>query len=69
MKTFGIHKDIYESDRLKALKNSQKPRPLASVSPQQGDGPLSKANAFANGMTAELKEQLRKEMYAARKNW
>jgi hypothetical protein len=67
MKTFGIHKDIYEDDRMKAIKNSQKPRPLASVSPQQGDSPLSKANAFANGMTEELKAQLRKEMNEARR--
>ena len=67
MKTFGIHKDIYEEDRMKATTNAKKPRPLASVSPQQGDSPLSKANAFANGMTEELKEQLRKEMNQARK--
>lgn len=67
IKTFGIHKDIHEVDRARAIANAQKPRPLASVSPQQGDSPLSKANAFANGMTPELKEQLRKEMAAARK--
>jgi len=69
IKNFGIHKeDLYSSDRARAMKNSQKPRPLASVSPQQGDSPLSKANAFANGMTDELKEQLRREMFTARKN-
>jgi len=69
IKNFGIHKeDVYSNDRAKAVINSKKPRPLASVSPQQGDSPLSKANAFANGMTDELKEQLRREMFAARKN-
>lgn len=69
IKNFGIHKDAAQpnSDRAKAISNSQKPRPLTSVNPTQGDSPLSKANAFANGMTPELKEQLRKEMYAARK--
>jgi hypothetical protein len=70
IKNFGIHQDEppKNSDRAKAIANSQKPRPLTSVSPTQGDSPLSKANAFANGMTDELKEQLRKEMYAARKS-
>jgi len=70
IKNFGIHKDTakHESDRVKAVTNAQKPRPLASVNPTQGDSPLSKANAFANGMTEELKEQLRREMYNARKS-
>jgi len=69
IKNFGIHKDTpkYEADRAKAVSNAQKPRPLASVNPTQGDSPLSKANAFANGMTEDLKKQLREEMYAARK--
>jgi hypothetical protein len=70
IKNFGIHKDTpkFEADRAKAVTNAQKPRPLASVNPTQGDSPLSKANAFANGMTDELKEQLRREMYNARKS-
>lgn len=70
IKNFGIHKDTpkFEADRAKAVSNAQKPRPLASVNPTQGDSPLSKANAFANGMTDELKEQLRREMYNARKS-
>ena len=69
MKGLGIYKDkVFENDRAKAIANTNKPRPLSSVSPQQGDSPLSKANAFANGLTNDLKEQLRKEMYAARKS-
>jgi len=73
IKNFGIHKEaqkelLYGQDKAKALENVSKPRPLASVSPQQGDSPLSKANAFANGMTEELKAQLRKEMQSARRN-
>lgn len=58
----------YDADRALAQKNSAKPRSLTSLSPQQGDSPLSKANAFANGLTDELKVQLRKEMAEARKN-
>ncbi len=58
----------YARDRELAHKNTSKPRPLASVSPQEGsDGPLSKANAFANGLTEELKTQLYKEMMEIRK--
>ena len=38
------------------------------MSPQQGDSPLSRANAFANGLTPELRVQLIKEMEEARKN-
>ena len=70
IKGMGIYKDRNEfmKDRDKAVKNSQKPRPVASVNPQQGDSPLSKANAFANGLTPELQKQLREEMYRARKN-
>lgn len=70
IKNFGIYKDTpkFEADRAKAISNATKPRPLASVNPTQGDSPLSKANAFANGMTDELKEQLRREMYNARKS-
>ena len=67
MKKFGIYKSIYSEDKAKALINAAKPRPLASMSPQQGDSPLSKANAFANGLTNELKAQMQKEMADARK--
>ncbi len=69
MKKFGIHKDLqFEEDKMKAIKNSQKPRPVASVNPQQGDSPLSKANAFANGLSKDLQKQLLAEMAAARRN-
>lgn len=71
IKEMGIYQDpsVFESDRAVALKNANKPRPLASVSPQQGDSPLSKANAFANGLTEELKLQLRKEMIDSMRKW
>lgn len=60
--------DPYIDDKLRAHANASKPRPLASVSPQQGDSPLSKANAFANGLTEELKQQLFKEMMEAKRS-
>lgn len=63
IKKLGIQsEDHYQSDRLRAQTNAAKPRPLTSVNPQQGDSPLSHANAFANGLTDELKAQLLKEM-------
>ena len=70
IKQFGFYKDpVFENDRLKALKNSNKPRPLASVSPQHSDSPLTRANAFASGeLTEEMKAQYRREMYQSRKN-
>ena len=56
-----------EAIRSKARENHAKPRPISSIGAQEGDGPLSKANAFANGLTDELKQQLLKEMQEARK--
>ena len=69
IKKLGIYQeDPYIKDRERAEHNAAKPRPLASVSPQQGDSPLSKANAFANGLTDDLKKQLYKEMVEARRS-
>lgn len=69
IKKLGIHQeDSYVADRARAQTNANKPKPLASVSPQQGDSPLSHANAFANGLTEDLKAQLLKEMMNARRS-
>lgn len=71
VKQYGIYSDApkaptYDNEKAIAQKNSAKPRPLASVSPQQGDSPLSKANAFANGnLSKDMKEQYRREMAEA----
>ena len=54
-------------DRARVQENSKKPRPLSSISPQQGESPLSKANAFSHGLTDELRSQLLKEMQEAKK--
>lgn len=68
IKKFGIQtEDHYADDRARAQANAAKPRPLTSVSPQQGDSPLSHANAFANGLTDELRASLLKEMMNARR--
>ncbi len=69
MKKFGIYKDrTYDNEKAVALKNAQKPRTVSSLNPQQGDSPLSKANAFANGLSKDLQAQLLREMNDARKN-
>jgi hypothetical protein len=68
-KDLGIYQENnYQQEKNRAQENHAKPRPISSISPQQGEGPLSKANAFANGLTDELKAQLLKEMNEARKN-
>jgi phage shock protein A len=69
IKKLGIQsEDPYKSDRELAQKNAAKPRPLTSIAPQQGDSPLSHANAFANGLTDDLRKQLHKEMVDAMKS-
>jgi hypothetical protein len=56
-------------DKERAIKNANKPRPLASVGSSQGnDSPLQRANAFANGLTDDLKAQLHREMIESMKN-
>jgi hypothetical protein len=67
IKKFGIDAPgNEEEDRLK--KNMAKPRSVASISPQQGDSPLTRANPFAQGLTEDVKKQLYKEMTEAARN-
>ena len=69
IKKNGIYvEDTYQKDRALVEKNMAKPRPLSSVSPQQSNSPLSHANAFANGLTKELQEQMIREMDEATRN-
>ena len=69
IKKLGIgSEDTYRQEKEMAQKNAAKPKPLASVAPQQGESPLSRANAFAHGLTPELKAQLWKEIQESRKN-
>lgn len=68
IKNMGIYQeDNYGPDRHKAETNSAKPRPSNTISPQRGESPLSHANAFANGLTEDLRKQLWREMEQARK--
>ena len=63
IKKLGIYvEDNYAPDRNVVQRNSLRPKASASVSPQQGDSPLTRANEFANGLTPELKKQLWREM-------
>jgi hypothetical protein len=54
----------YAADIARAHENAKKPKSMASVSPQQGNTPLSQANRFANGMSNDMKNQVYKEMLA-----
>jgi hypothetical protein len=69
IKKLGIAPDAESvANRQIIEKNMAKPRNLASVSPQKGESPLTRANAFASGLTEDLQKQLRKEMSDAMKN-
>lgn len=69
IKQFGFVTDpAVEKQRAVAQENAAKPRPVASVATQQGAGPLSKANEFAEGLTKNRKQELYREMIEAKKN-
>jgi hypothetical protein len=67
IKQLGI-KPNYDSEQAIIDRNQAKPRPLASLSPQHADSALTHANAFANGLTQDLKDRLYKEMNDAINN-
>jgi|RhiMetdeSRZDD1v2_1073273.scaffolds.fasta_scaffold02819_26 hypothetical protein len=70
IKRLGIspQDDPFKQEKEIAQRNAAKPKSLASISPQQGDSPLSKANAFANGeFNEDMKARLWKEMQQYRK--
>jgi len=65
IKKLGINEDneSFEAEKEVIHKNANKPKPSALLKPQQGDSPLTKANAFATGpLTDELKAAMLKEM-------
>jgi chromosome segregation ATPase len=68
IKNLGIYTDDFQKDKVIAAQNVAKPRPLTSIAPTQGDTPMSRANAFAEGLTDDLAKQLRQEMFQAMKN-
>lgn len=65
IKNLGLMAPDYTQEKTVVNKNFNKPRNSAMVGPQLGDTPLTKANAFENGLTEELKKQLYKEMIEA----
>lgn len=70
IKKLGIsQEDNFIEAKAQTIKNAAKPKPLASISPQKGDTPLSHANAFASGLTPELQAQLIREMNESRKGY
>ena len=70
IKNLNIAKtDTYSAERDRVQRNAAKPRPIASVAPQQGNSPLAQANAFAEGLTDEVKQQLWQETQQFRKNY
>lgn len=65
IKKLGIYQgsgDQYMQEKVRAQQNASKPRPLNSIAPQNGSSPLDQANAFAGGLTKELKAKLYAEM-------
>lgn len=69
IKQFNLaESDLYMQDKQKIQANSIKPKPTATLSPQQGGSPLERANAFDKGLTDELRKQLLNEMKEAMKN-
>lgn len=69
IKKLGINQpDIYAAEKARAQENASKPKPTASLSPQTGESPLSNANAFANGLSDDLKKNLYREMIESMKN-
>lgn len=68
IKLYGLAKPSYQREKEIIAKNSIKPRPASSVNPQQGDSPLSRANAFAQGLTEDRKQQIWDEMQQIIKN-
>lgn len=70
IKKLGIHQDpIYTAEKDRIARNATKPKPTATIAPQKSDSPLQQANAFAQGLTPALREQLRAEMEASRKGY
>lgn len=70
IKKLGIvPESYYNNDKQRVQANAQKPRSSYSAPAQQGDTPLSRANAFAEGLTDSLKQQLLKEMNQSRKGY
>lgn len=70
IKKFGIAPDAQEvANKARVQQNYAKPRPASAAGAQQGESPLTRANAFAEGLSEDLKKQLFKEMNQARQGY
>lgn len=72
IKQLGVYQqpDMYTAEKELAQRNSNKPRPLTSISAQQGDTPMSRANAFAQGpLDEDMKKKYHKEMMQFRQGY
>lgn len=58
----------YDIQKERIDANLAKPRALSSIAPQQAESPLSRVNAFENGLTSDLQKQLWKDMQEAMGN-
>lgn len=69
IKNLGIagHTELNDFNENRIKENMAKPRALSAVTPRN-DNPLTRANAFANGLTPELQKALQKEMAEAMGN-
>lgn len=71
IKKFGIEQDLntYEQENERANKNLAKPKP--AVNTQQGENPLSMANAFAGATTKEARMKIYQQAqeYASKKGF
>ena len=67
LKALGIVKDDpYVAQKEKAQSNASRPMSAQAI---KGQGALSDANIFANGLTPDLKKQLQKEMQQAARSY
>lgn len=60
--------DSYELDQIRVQQNVKKPRTATSIAPTQNVTPLSRANAFNQPLTDEMKDKIIAEMEAAIRN-
>jgi len=70
IKAMGIDtEDTFVAEKSHIQKNAIKPKSSVSISAQASASPLSRANAFENGLTKDLQKQLYQEMMQARKGY
>lgn len=69
IKSLVMQEDKNAHNKERIEQNVAKPTSVSAAGAQTGSSPLHQANAFANGLTPELRTSLLKEMNEARKAW